>query len=52
MRTTIAKAKVIKCPTCKKRVFDIHQSSQGSMMVQLKCPHCKNIVNISVDNKI
>ena len=52
MSIITAKTKIIKCPACKKRVFDIHQSSKGSMMVQLKCPHCKNIVNISVDSKI
>ncbi|MBQ7960119.1 MAG: hypothetical protein IJ285_02775 [Clostridia bacterium] len=52
MSKPVKTAKMVKCPNCKKRVFDVQSAPQGSVEVQLKCPHCKNIVNISVDNRI
>ncbi len=48
----IPKGKIVKCPNCQKRVFDLKKAADGCMELQLKCPHCKNIVNISVDKYI
>ena len=48
---TPAAVKMIKCPNCKKRVFDVHTGPPSSMEVQLKCPHCKTIVCIIVSNQ-
>ncbi|MDO5649996.1 MAG: hypothetical protein Q4G11_05265 [Gallicola sp.] len=36
----------IKCTCCGKRAFDISELPKQSLEVDLKCPHCKNIVRI------
>lgn len=37
----------MKCPKCSKRVFDIGGVVQKvPVIVELKCPHCRNIVMI------
>lgn len=37
----------IKCPKCRKRVFDIGGIVQKvPVIVELKCPHCRNVVRI------
>lgn len=42
----------MKCPACRKRVFDISALADVPLMVELKCPHCKKIVRIScTENK-
>ena len=46
MNKVSTKAKMVKCPNCKKRVFDVQTAPTGSMEVQLKCPHCKTIVAV------
>lgn len=37
----------MKCPTCKKRAFDISALPNVPLVVELKCPNCKNIVRVS-----
>lgn len=37
----------IKCPTCRKRAFDISELPNVPLVIELKCPHCKNIVRVS-----
>nr|DAE70527.1 MAG TPA: cysteine-rich protein [Caudoviricetes sp.] len=36
----------INCPVCRKRAFDICTSPKGEIWIELKCPHCRNIVQI------
>lgn len=36
----------INCPICSKRAFDILSSARGTVWIELKCPHCKNIVQV------
>ena len=34
------------CPMCNRRVFDTTNIPGNLIYVRLKCPHCRNIVNI------
>ena len=34
------------CPICRKRAFDICSSAKGDIWVELKCPHCRNIIQV------
>jgi hypothetical protein len=34
------------CPVCAKRAFDISELPPTTIMVRLKCPHCRKIVQI------
>jgi transposase-like protein len=34
------------CPICRKRAFDICSSAKGDILVELKCPHCRNIIQV------
>ncbi|WP_460641822.1 hypothetical protein [Lacrimispora brassicae] len=36
----------INCPVCRKRAFDIYASPKGEIWIELKCPHCRNIIQI------
>ena len=36
----------MKCPKCEKRAFDISAISNVPVIVELKCPNCRNIVKI------
>lgn len=36
----------MKCPACHKRAFDISALSDIPLVIELKCPHCKNIVRV------
>lgn len=36
----------INCPICRKRAFDISAAVKGEVWIELKCPHCRNIVQI------
>lgn len=36
----------INCPICRKRAFDICSPSKGEIWIEMKCPHCRNIVQI------
>ena len=38
----------IKCPNCKKRIFDLEW--QGRTAVKIKCIHCRNVVSIERDS--
>lgn len=37
------------CPVCRKRAFDIRSYANGAVWIELKCPHCRNIVQICYD---
>lgn len=37
----------ISCPICRKRAFDINTTVKGDVWIELKCPHCRNIVQVS-----
>lgn len=36
----------INCPICRKRAFDIRTAVIGEVWIELKCPHCRNIVQV------
>lgn len=36
----------INCPICRKRAFDIRTAVNGEVWIELKCPHCRNIVQV------
>lgn len=36
----------INCPVCRKRAFDISSAVKGEVWIELKCPHCRNIVQV------
>lgn len=36
----------INCPVCRKRAFDISSAVKGEIWIELKCPHCRNIVQV------
>lgn len=36
----------VNCPICKKRALDICSSPKGEIWIELKCPHCRNIVKV------
>jgi hypothetical protein len=36
--------KKMKCPLCGRRAFDISKIPKEKLEVELKCPHCKNVV--------
>lgn len=38
----------VKCPVCRKRVFDIKKGNGEFIEIQLKCPHCRKIVDILI----
>ncbi|WP_460641041.1 hypothetical protein [Lacrimispora brassicae] len=40
----------INCPLCRKRAFDICSSAKGDIWVELKCPHCRNIIQVRYRN--
>ena len=35
-----------KCPICDRRIFDKITPTSG--MIELKCPHCRNVVTINL----
>ena len=37
----------VSCPKCGKRVMDKTENAKG--VIEIKCPHCKSIVNIQLD---
>lgn len=39
----------INCPVCQKRAFDIRSHAKGAIWIELKCPHCRNIVQVWYD---
>lgn len=36
----------VNCPVCRKRAFDIRATVKGAVWIELKCPHCRNIVQV------
>lgn len=36
----------MRCPVCTKRAFDISDLPKQPIHVEIKCPHCHNIVRI------
>lgn len=38
----------IKCPICKKRIFDIVKHPADEAVIEIKCPHCRQVVTISL----
>lgn len=41
-------AKVVKCPVCTKRLMDMLSAKEAE--VQIKCPKCKKVINVSFSN--
>lgn len=37
----------VKCPNCSKRAMDILKATNGNIIIELKCPHCRKIVKIN-----
>lgn len=40
------------CPKCGKRVFDISDKPSNPLTIELKCPNCRNIVQVSCKEKM
>lgn len=40
------------CPKCGKRAFDVSDKPLKSIIVELKCPNCHNIVQINFKEQI
>lgn len=40
------------CPRCQKRAFDVIGNAGQPMSIQLKCPHCKNIVTVDLPTEM
>jgi len=38
----------MRCPCCHKRAFDVVGLAAEPIAIQLKCPHCKNIVTVEI----
>jgi transcription elongation factor Elf1 len=36
----------MRCPMCGKRAFDISEMPADTVIIELKCPNCRNIVEI------
>ena len=45
---TTARIKTIKCPKCGRRAFDVSKWPRGDFEIQMKCPHCHNVVSVPV----
>lgn len=43
-RKEVSMVEIIKCPVCRKRIFDLEW--QGQTVIKIKCPHCRNVVVI------
>jgi transcription elongation factor Elf1 len=43
--------KKMKCPKCDRRAFDISRLPKEDVEVELKCPHCGNIVKVPCNLK-
>jgi ssDNA-binding Zn-finger/Zn-ribbon topoisomerase 1 len=41
-------ATVVKCPVCKKRLMDMLSAKEAE--VQVKCPKCRKVINVSFFN--
>ena len=41
---------IVYCPECRKRVFDKLTPTQG--IIEIKCPHCRNVVSINLSYRI
>lgn len=41
-------ARSMPCPRCQKRAFDVTGVAGKPVSIQLKCPHCKNIVTVDL----
>lgn len=37
----------LKCPNCTKRAMDVLKAAKGSVIIEMKCPHCRKIVKIN-----
>ena len=44
-RERILMREKMKCPCCNKRALDI-LIALGNVVIEMKCPHCRNIVEI------
>ena len=40
--------RAVPCPVCGKRVFDVTGLPDEPVRVSIKCPHCRNIVDIPI----
>lgn len=40
--------KVVKCPVCAKRLMDVLSAKEAEL--QIKCPKCKKVINVSFLN--
>lgn len=37
--------RTVMCPSCKKRLFNV-EFAKGAFIVRMKCPRCKNFIDI------
>ena len=45
-------ARSMRCPRCQKRAFDVTGNAGQPVSIQLKCPHCKNIVTVDLPTEL
>lgn len=50
--TTKTTVRSMSCPCCQKRAFDVIGNAGQPMSIQLKCPHCKNIVTVDLPTEM
>jgi len=44
----VGNTRSMRCPCCHKRAFDVVGMAVEPIAIQLKCPHCKNIVTVEI----
>lgn len=40
--------RVMYCPQCHKRIFDVAGYTREPVAIRIKCPHCKSVVSIKL----
>ncbi len=52
VNATKSTARSMSCPRCQKRAFDVTGNAGQPVSIQLKCPHCKNIVTVELPTEL
>lgn len=41
----------LKCPICKKRIFDVSKIPNEEIIIETKCSNCKQITKLAITTK-
>ena len=52
VNATKTTARSMSCPRCQKRAIDVTGNAGQPVSIQLKCPHCKNIVTVDLPTEL